>query len=93
MKTQIKTTHIQAKRVAFASSQVFILKTGLISENDYNNLWLDTGKKFLKNILREHPKMLKEIQYENLFWRWWIVQWKNEENELLHAIITQEIEF
>lgn len=82
MKT--KQAHIEKIRQKFAYNQQCILVGTGLSAESYTDLWLDMGTAYLNARYPIHDAKYacyhRIIMNDPDFWRWWISEWKLQEN-------------
>lgn len=57
-----------------------------ISEEEYHNMWLDAGRKYLTELIGKDKRMLDMILDANVYWRWWLNQWQKWDEVFLREV-------
>ncbi len=80
MKT--KTTRIQKIRQKFLKNESLILQKAGISQEDYNNMILETGCRFLERLYpgTKFERYYRKFAYNTQFWNWFKAEYKDFEN-------------
>ncbi len=89
---QKKQTRIKTRSEEYASNRQCILSAGM-SEEEYNNLWLDTGYAFLCRQFKPNGKLFQIAHSDNFYWRWWLLQFRQEEQVIVECfkVLNQEV--
>ncbi len=78
------------RKQVYASNQQYILSQGGLTENQYNDLWLDAGKQFLAELYPSSDKRFAKYYHrfhnQRSFWKWWFKKWRGWEMNLLQEV-------
>ena len=79
-------TRSKKRKLTYERNRLFILKEGGLTENQYNNFWLDAGRDFLKQTFPRSPHYYNKYYNEKSYWKWWLKKWQDREMQLLQEI-------
>ncbi|MCT4580810.1 MAG: hypothetical protein N4A35_05275 [Flavobacteriales bacterium] len=90
-----KLTRAKKRQAIYAHNQQSILQRKVLTENQYNDLFLDSGRKFLETLYPEddqkYQKLFNHFYGCRNFWKWWLKKWKDWENQLLIDVESCEV--
>lgn len=96
MKQQVsKQTKISQIVQMYALNQAYIQKVVNLNDFEYNDFLFQCGIKFLEELypLEEgYKKYYQEHAYSKPFWKWWKVEFKQWENNLLKHLKLNQFE-
>lgn len=58
------------------------------TEDEYNDLVLETGIAYLKGMAPEYPQVVKQIASSRIFWNWWREHWQKRDEQFLEECET-----
>jgi len=70
-----RTTWINKVKTLQYVNKALVLRKLNISEEDYNNLWLDGGTHYLRVVLAIDEDTAQDLINSNLYWKWWLNHW------------------
>ncbi|MDX1350243.1 MAG: hypothetical protein R3279_08350 [Putridiphycobacter sp.] len=79
----MKTTQLTQRKAKHESNQLFIQQVTGLTDNEYNDFWLDLGKAFLKEFYGGIDQYYNYHHGSRQFWKWWHAEFKKWENEFL----------
>lgn len=90
-----KTKHINTVRETHLANRKAILQLDGMTEDLYNNLWLDSGIQFLKEMYppveSRFKNLFNSVSNDTYFWQWWLSEWKREERIFIDRSINKGI--
>lgn len=93
---QEKLTRAEQRKAIYAHNRQSILERGVLTENKYNDLWLDAGRKFLEALYptdeTSYQDYFKRFYTSRSFWKWWFKKWQDWEDQLLTEAKQCEVE-
>jgi hypothetical protein len=97
MKQQVsKQTKISQIVQLYAYNQAYIQKVANLTEFEYNNFLFQCGIKFLEELYPPidtfYKKYYQEHAYSKSFWKWWKVEFKQWENNLIEHLKLNKFE-
>lgn len=83
---------IAQRKQRYESNRRYILENGILTEDEYNNLWLDSGTGFLSfapwKLNYASPNYFQHLADDRSYWQWWLLKWQEREMDVLQTYKT-----